>query len=157
MLISLYVRAGLSSTDAVQLSVALEQALGRELPPTLAFNYPTVASMAAFLAAEGAVATLQPAADPDTELSSCAAPRPQRVSASLQPGLQLDATASLQIAIVATHLQLPGEGIAIGEPASGSDRCGNPSCKAVHTGSARVCDKQWRSTLGAMQCTAGLI
>ena len=42
--------AGLSSMDAVQLTASLEQALGRELPPTLAFDYPTVDSLVAFLA-----------------------------------------------------------------------------------------------------------
>ncbi len=121
--------AGLSSTDAVQLTAALEQALGRELPPTLAFDYPTVASLVAFLTPESAAAAPQPAADPDAELLSSADPRPQRVPAVSQPGLRLRATASLHTAIVATHLQLPEAVITSGDSAFGLDRCTTPCAR----------------------------
>ena len=130
--------AGLSSTDAVQLTAALERALGRELPPTLAFNYPTVASLVAFLAAEGAAAALQPAADPDTELLPTAVPGPQQARAVFRPTQQQAAAASLHIAIVAANLQLPGDQIASGDSAFGSDRYHSPSGQAMHAGSAQV-------------------
>ena len=42
--------AGLTSASAVQLTAALEEALGIELPGTLVFDYPTVASLVAYLA-----------------------------------------------------------------------------------------------------------
>jgi len=42
----------MDSIMTVQLRSQLEAALGRSLPPTVAFEYPTVASLAAFLASE---------------------------------------------------------------------------------------------------------
>lgn len=43
---------GLSSRDAVTLSADLEDWLGCSLSPTVAWEYPTVAALAAYLAAE---------------------------------------------------------------------------------------------------------
>lgn len=42
--------SGLTSSSAVQLTSALEEALGTDLPATLTFNYPTVASLVSHLA-----------------------------------------------------------------------------------------------------------
>ena len=61
--------AGLTSTLAVQLTQRLEESLGRELPGTLVFDYPTISKMAAYLAAElagpaGRAATPTPSAMP---------------------------------------------------------------------------------------------
>src|SRR5688572_24427283 len=42
---------GLGSRQAVSLSSALERWLKRELPPTLAYDYPTVAELTRYLAA----------------------------------------------------------------------------------------------------------
>jgi acyl carrier protein len=43
---------GFDSRTAVRLSGELEEQLGLELSPTLVWDYPTIASMASFLAAE---------------------------------------------------------------------------------------------------------
>ncbi|MEB3358629.1 MAG: hybrid fatty acyl-AMP ligase/type I polyketide synthase [Synechococcales bacterium] len=61
-----FARYGLDSVAAVQLSGQLEDWLGRSLPPTLAYDYPTIASLAAFLGGDGeaAAATLHA---PDAE------------------------------------------------------------------------------------------
>lgn len=113
--------AGLSSIDAVQLTAALQQALGRELPPTLAFDYPTVASLVAFLASgRGAVAP-QPAADVPTEVIG-ADRAPQRSRDVLHQTPQPHAAARAQIAVVASDLRLPGAGVSGGESMFHVDR-----------------------------------
>ena len=57
---------GLSSTDAVMLSGELQEVLGRELPATLVYEYPTIAALAHHLGGPAAAAAREPAApDPD--------------------------------------------------------------------------------------------
>jgi acyl carrier protein len=41
---------GLGSKDSVELSAELEQLLGRRLPPTLVWDYPTIAELSGHLA-----------------------------------------------------------------------------------------------------------
>jgi myxalamid-type polyketide synthase MxaE and MxaD len=59
---------GLDSLMALDLRGRLEAGVGRGLPATLAFNYPTAAALAAFLAEDGATAesaaTIAPATPP---------------------------------------------------------------------------------------------
>jgi amino acid adenylation domain-containing protein len=61
---------GLSSTDAVSLSGELQELLGRELPATLVYEYPTIAALADHLGGGGATSSAPvashaaPAADP---------------------------------------------------------------------------------------------
>ena len=47
-----FFKQGMDSIMTVQLRSQLEASLGRPLPPTVAFEYPTVASLAAYLASE---------------------------------------------------------------------------------------------------------
>ncbi|MGE3272370.1 MAG: beta-ketoacyl reductase, partial [Chloroflexota bacterium] len=54
-----FFKQGMDSIMTVQLRSQLETSIGRSLPPTVAFEYPTVASLAAYLASE-----VLPAADP---------------------------------------------------------------------------------------------
>jgi acyl carrier protein len=70
--------AGLTSTSAVQLTGALEAALGQALPATLVFDYPSVRDMAEYLAgscslAAQAAATAAAAAAPAAAVASPAA------------------------------------------------------------------------------------
>lgn len=44
---------GMSSVMAVELSADLEDLLGRSVVPTVAYEYPTIRSLAAFLSGEG--------------------------------------------------------------------------------------------------------
>ena len=137
----------------MQLTTSLEQALGRELPPTLAFDYPTVASLVAFLDTEGAAAAPEPAADPAGQRLPGIDPQPQREWAVQQPRLQPDAAASRLIAILATHLQLPGAGITSGDSAVGCDRYSDApvatQCMLSHLGLQQAgIEHYWRHAIG---------
>jgi acyl carrier protein len=79
--------AGLTSTLAVQLTQQLEEGLGRELPGTLVFDYPSINEMAAFLSAElsGSSAVSEPTvAPPAAAVTAVATPpraaRPSRAA-----------------------------------------------------------------------------
>lgn len=71
--------AGLTSTLAVQLTQQLEEGLGRELPGTLVFDYPSINEMAAFLSAElsGSSATSEPTAAPPAAAATAVATPPR--------------------------------------------------------------------------------
>jgi acyl carrier protein len=77
--------AGVTSTLAVQLVTALEAAVGKELPGTLVFDYPSIAEMADFLAAElgGAAPSAPQAQAPRVAAAAApaAAPPPPRAAA----------------------------------------------------------------------------
>ena len=106
----------------MQLATALEAALGRELPPTLAFDYPTVASLVAFLTADsGDVAAPASSAEAAVALFD-ASPAPQGVRALSQQPLQPREAAGRQVAIMASSLQLPEAGAAGNELTFGADR-----------------------------------
>lgn len=72
--------AGLTSTLAVQLTQRLEEALSKELPGTLVFDYPTINEMAAFLAAELAGPAV-PAAPSGPAAAPCEAAAPRAAAA----------------------------------------------------------------------------
>ncbi|HSM56063.1 MAG TPA: amino acid adenylation domain-containing protein [Candidatus Sulfomarinibacteraceae bacterium] len=55
-----FVEYGLDSVQAVELVAELEEWLGRSLPPTLVWDYPNVAQLAAFLAQEQAAPATTP-------------------------------------------------------------------------------------------------
>ncbi|WP_067654382.1 acyl carrier protein [Nocardia harenae] len=48
----LFLEVGLSSVQAVEISDSLQRWLGRDLPPTLAYDYPTINAVAAYLVEE---------------------------------------------------------------------------------------------------------
>ena len=68
--------AGLTSTLAVQLVGALEDALGAELPGTLVFDYPSVTEMAAFICESGLAPALPAAPAQVAARALAAAPTP---------------------------------------------------------------------------------
>jgi acyl carrier protein len=61
---------GLDSMDAFELTAELEEWLGRPIPETLTFDYPTVSAVATYLAAEPVAAET---GDADAQASSAAA------------------------------------------------------------------------------------
>ena len=113
--------AGLSSADAVQLTAALEQALGRELPATLAFDYPTLDSLVAFLTEHNATAVGSAAAAAKESPAAAVEAGLQSTGASPQRGLQLEAPSSRTI-VAAHSLRLP-ECRTGGNWSDCSDRC----------------------------------
>ena len=105
----------------MQLTAALEQALGRELPPTLAFDYPTVRALVAFLATACGTAAPEPAAEPHAEMVG-AESAPCQLRNVEQQTPQSDAAARLQVAIAASDLRLPEAGIRGGSSMFDVDR-----------------------------------
>lgn len=65
-----FVRYGMDSVHAMMLVGDLEEHVGRRLPPTLAWDQPTVEAMAAHLAAEHAGVAAAGNADGDEDLLS---------------------------------------------------------------------------------------
>ena len=61
-------RYGLGSQDAVALSAALADWLGRPVPPTLAYDHPTIAALAAHLEGDSGV-KIEPREDPVQDLA----------------------------------------------------------------------------------------
>lgn len=58
---------GLTSLLSLELRNRLERALGRALPATLAWNYPTIAALSTHLAGEARAASAPPKPEPQTE------------------------------------------------------------------------------------------
>ena len=72
---------GMDSLTSVQLKKRLEAAIGRSLPPTIAFNYPTIEKLAGFLARE--VFSFEPPA-------SATEPAPEPVADAMLAALSAD-------------------------------------------------------------------
>jgi myxalamid-type polyketide synthase MxaE and MxaD len=62
-----FARYGLSSTQAVEMISAVEQQLGRPLPPTLVWTYPTVQALTRYLAGEGEATVATHSSAPSSE------------------------------------------------------------------------------------------
>ena len=113
------VEAGMTSASAVQLTATLEEAVGIELPGTLTFDYPTIASLASYLAScHAAPPTSSAATEPSQTPAAGSALRRgdmTAVATTIAPTVQVPAVVPLSdrnsrcdaIAIVSTAHRTP--------------------------------------------------
>lgn len=110
--------AGLTSASAVQLTSALEEALATDLPATLTFDYPTIASLVSHLATlkpPSSTPSVQSGASGTSQATASAAPVdyiPAEASPTAQVSRQVSPAtasgASRAIAIVSSAHRVPG-------------------------------------------------
>lgn len=108
----IYIRAGMSSSLAIQLTSSLEETLGCELPATLAFDYPTVEALVEYLLADPGILpasgndptseseVIHGTISTDSHLSRVVSTRATFGEAATEYGSAL--------AVVASSLRLPG-------------------------------------------------
>ncbi|PNH02167.1 Erythronolide synthase, modules 3 and 4, partial [Tetrabaena socialis] len=131
--------AGLNSSAAVQLTSALEQSLGgAQLPPTLAFDYPSISAIAEFLTTSGIIPA--PAPQP-------AATSPAAAAASLSfsapplpppPPGPTAAAAPVRGRAVIPSSPAPQPGAALGAPASSVSGGGSEGVVVITAACSRV-------------------